>query len=158
MKDFLKGFVYAGRGVWYCIKKERNMRIHLCFTLYMFGFLTFYDFFEISRAEYAVLLALCGLVLSLEAVNTALERTVNLATSETHPLARAAKDAAAGAVLIAAVFSVIAGIVVMYQPEAFAKLRDYYAANPFMLGVLILSLAASVTFIFLPFYLYERKK
>ena len=63
MKDFLKGFVYAGRGVVYCLVKERNMRIHLCFTAYMFGFLTLYDFFEISNAEYGVLLALCALVL-----------------------------------------------------------------------------------------------
>ena len=48
MKSFLKGFVYAGRGIAYCIARERNMRIHLTFTVYMFGFLTVFDFFEIS--------------------------------------------------------------------------------------------------------------
>ena len=150
MKSFLRGFVYAGRGILYCFRKERNMRIHLCFTLYMFGFLTIYDFFEISKAEYAVLLGLCGLVLSLEAVNTAIERAVDLATKELHPLAGAAKDAAAGAVLISAIFSIIAGVVIMYQPEAFTKMFEYYGENIGMLIALIISLIAAMAFVFLP--------
>lgn len=158
MKSFLKGFVYAGKGVYYCFYNERNMRVHLCFTAYMFGFLTVFDFFEVSKAEIAVLLGFCALVLSLEAVNTALERAVNLVTSQEHPLAGAAKDAAAGAVLIAAFFSVIAGLVVMYQPEAFRKMAAYYAENTGMLIILIVSIIFSLVFVFLPAYLKKRKE
>lgn len=150
MKSFLKGFVYAGKGVYYCFAKERNMRVHLCFTVYMFGFLALYDFFEISRAEFAVLLALCGLVLSLECVNTAIERAVNLASPEQHPLAGAAKDAAAGAVLVSAIFAVIAGIVIMYQPAAFHKMYEYYTAHTGTLVLLVVSIILSLIFIFLP--------
>ena len=44
MKKLLKSFVYAFNGVVFCIKNEQNMRIHFCFTVYMFAFLTVYDF------------------------------------------------------------------------------------------------------------------
>jgi diacylglycerol kinase len=150
MKSFLKGFVYAGKGIYYCLAKERNMRVHLCFTVYMFAFLTVYDFFEISKTEFGILLALCALVMSLECVNTAIERTVNLITKEKNPVAGAAKDAAAGAVLIAAIFAVIAGIVIMYQPEAFKKMYEYYASHIGIFIVLIISVVLSLMFIFLP--------
>ncbi|MBO4342855.1 MAG: diacylglycerol kinase family protein [Clostridia bacterium] len=157
MKDFLKGFVYAGRGVVYCLVKERNMRIHLCFTAYMFGFLTLYDFFEISNAEYGVLLALCALVMGLEAVNTAVERAVNLACPEDNPVAGAAKDAAAGAVLIAAFFSVVAGVVIMFQPEAFVRMKEYYSENVLALVALIVSVVFSLAFVFLPSVRFKPK-
>lgn len=158
MKSFLKGFVYAGKGVYYCFSHERNMRFHLCVAAYMFGFLTVFDFFEVSKAEIAVLLGFCALVLSLEAVNTALERAVNLVTTEQHPLAGAAKDAAAGAVLISAIFAVIAGIVILYQPEAFHKMAVYYTENPLILAVLIVTIIISVIFVLLPSYIAERRK
>lgn len=57
-----------------------------------------------------------GLVISLELVNTAVEATVDLITTEHHPKAKLAKDAAAGAVLVAAVVSVSVGLLVFGQP------------------------------------------
>ncbi len=158
MKSFLKGFVYAGRGIAYCIANERNFRVHTCFVAYMFGFLCLTDFFEITRTQYAVLLALCALVLSLECVNTALERAVDLASEEISPLGKAAKDAAAGAVLVAAVFSVIAGIAIMYQPKAFSAMYEYYASHTGMLILLAASIALALVYVFLPSYLKEKKK
>ena len=148
MKNFLKGFVYAGRGVAYCLIRERNMRIHLTFTVYMFGFLTVFDFFEVSRTEFAVLVALCALVLSLEAVNTAVERAVDLASENISELARAAKDAAAGAVLISAAASVICGIIILWQPEAFRAMFEYYKTHIAVLAVLAVSIILSLIFIF----------
>ena len=148
MKNFLKGFVYAGRGVAYCLLRERNMRIHLTFTVYMFGFLTVFDFFEVSRTEFAVLVALCALVLSLEAVNTAVERAVDLASESISELARAAKDAAAGAVLISAAASVICGIIILWQPEAFRAMFEYYKTHIAVLAMLAVSIILSLIFIF----------
>ncbi len=148
MKNFLKGFVYAGRGVAYCLLRERNMRIHLTFTVYMFGFLTVFDFFEVSRTEFAVLVALCALVLSFEAVNTAVERAVDLASENISELARAAKDAAAGAVLISAAASVICGIIILWQPEAFRAMFEYYKTHIAVLAVLAVSIILSLIFIF----------
>ena len=148
MRNLLKSFVYAFRGITYCIAHERNMRIHLCFALYMFGFLTVHDFFEVSRTQFALLFAVCGLVTALEAVNTAIEKAVDLSTTEFSPVAKIAKDAAAGAVLIAAIGSVAVGISILYQPEAFARMFDYYRENiPVLIGFII-SFVASLIFVF----------
>lgn len=148
MKNLIKSFGYAFSGIGYCICNERNMRIHLCFAAYMIGFLTVYDFFEVSKAEFAVLVGLCALVMALEAVNTAVEKAVDLATKERNELARISKDAAAGAVLIAAIASVVAGIAVLYQPDAFAAMFEYYKANiPVFIGFVI-SFVASLVFVF----------
>lgn len=130
MKKFLKCFVYAFRGIVFCLANERNMRVHLCFTVYMFGYLTVYDFFDVSRTGFAVLFALCALVMSLEAVNTAVERAVDLAAKgEISPLAKVAKDSCAGAVLISAIAAVAAGIAILWQPEAFKAMFEFYKAN-----------------------------
>lgn len=148
MKNLAKSFVYAFRGITYCIAHERNMRIHLCFTLFMFGFLTVHDFFEVSRTQLAILFAVCSSVLALECVNTAVEKAVDLETKERNPLAAIAKDAAAGAVLIAAIGSVAVGIAILYQPEAFAKMAEYYKENIPVLIALIVSVAAAFVFVF----------
>lgn len=149
MKAFFKGFVYAFNGVKYCLLHERNFRFHTALMVYMFGYLTIYDWFEVSRAEFAALIALCALVLALEAVNTAVERAVDLAAGrERSVLARIAKDAAAGAVLIAAVGAVAVGLVILLQPAAFRALFEYYKTHPLMLGVLALSLVPTLIFIF----------
>lgn len=148
MKRFLKSFAYAFKGIGHCICSERNMRIHLCFTVYMLGFLTVFDFFEVSRDQCAILIALCALVMSLEAVNTAVENAVDLATDKQNEFARIAKDAAAGAVLISAIASVAAGIVILWQPDAFRAMFAYYAQNIPVLIVLIISIILSLVFIF----------
>lgn len=148
MKNLLKSFVYAFRGIGYCIANERNMRIHLCFTAYMFGFLTVHDFFEVSRTQFALLIAVCAVVMALEAVNTAVEKAVDLETSECNELAKISKDAAAGAVLIAAIGSVAVGISILWQPEAFAAMFEYYRENlPVFIGFII-SFIASLVFVF----------
>ena len=149
MKAFFKGFVYAFNGVKYCLLHERNFRFHAALMIYMFGYLTVYDWFEVSRAEFAVLIALCALVLALEAVNTAVERAVDLAAGrERSVLARIAKDAAAGAVLLAAVGAVAVGLVILLQPATFRMLFEYYKTHLYMLGVLALSLVLTLIFIF----------
>lgn len=61
-------------------------------------------------------LILCALVLSLELMNSALEAAIDLASPELHPLAKLAKDAAAGAVLVAALLSVVVGVWVLGLP------------------------------------------
>ena len=61
-------------------------------------------------------LTMCALVLSLELLNSGLEAAVDLASPELHPLAKDAKDAAAGAVLVAALVSVMVGLWVLGPP------------------------------------------
>jgi len=68
---------------------------------------------RITALEWAVLVLTMALVLALEALNTAIELTVTLASPQRHPLAKAAKDVAAAMVLIAAIASVIVGLVIL---------------------------------------------
>ncbi|MCV5580617.1 diacylglycerol kinase family protein, partial [Escherichia coli] len=64
-------------------------------------------YFRITQVEWMILLIVIGIVMSLEMVNTAVEKTVDLATTDIHPFAKVAKDVAAGAVLLFAIIAVI---------------------------------------------------
>lgn len=119
MKAFIKGFGYAFQGIWYAVIHERNMRFHISLFCYMMFFLLRYDFFTVSRTEYAILLMMSALIMSGELINTGIEKAADAATLERNPYVKVAKDAAAGGVLIAAIFSVAVGIIIMFQPEAF---------------------------------------
>ncbi|PZD94042.1 diacylglycerol kinase family protein [Paenibacillus sambharensis] len=109
MARLLRSFGYAASGIVSAVRREPNMRIHLaaagCVTL--LGALL-----GIARLEWALLLLAMGMVVTAELMNTAVERAVDLNTLEPHPLAKAAKDTAAGAVLAAAVFAAVIGAVI----------------------------------------------
>lgn len=115
-----KSFGYAFQGIWAVIRKERNMKIHCCAAILVVisGVLL-----HISRTEWLVCLLLFGHVMSLEILNTAIEATVDLAVKkERHPLAKLAKDAAAGAVLISAIFAAVIGLII-FLPKGIAFLQ-----------------------------------
>ena len=101
-----RSFHYAFAGLTYLFRTQRNARIHLaaggvaCGLGYYLG---------IPRVEWAVLVFTIALVLILEGLNTAIEAAIDLASPDLHPLAKAAKDLAAGMVLIGAVASIAVG-------------------------------------------------
>lgn len=147
MKGLLKSFVYAGNGIVWCLKNERNMRAHFSLCVYMYAYLLIYDFFVLTKTEWAIILLCNALVFSLEIVNTAIEKAVDLATEKQNPLAKISKDAAAGAVLVSAIFSVIVGIVILFQPDAFSAMAEYYRERIYLLVILALSLVLTFAFI-----------
>ena len=104
-----KSFGDAFEGIFTGIKKERNMKIHCLAMLCVVaaGFV-----FRISVSEWCICLILFGMILSLELVNTAMEAVVDLVTEERRPLAKLAKDTAAGAVLIAAIMAAGVGLLI----------------------------------------------
>lgn len=104
-----KSFGFAFEGIFAVVKKERNMQIHCCImVLVILAGL----FFQISAVEWCICFVLFGLIMSLELVNTAVESVVDLVTEERRPLAKLAKDAAAGAVLIASIMAAVAGLII----------------------------------------------
>lgn len=113
MKTFLKGFVFAASGLWFCLRHERNFRIHLTVAAFV---LWFAPCFHLSAVEWAVLALTIAAVISTEALNTAVEQTMDLLSPGNHPMARAAKDAAAGAVLVFAAASVCVGLALFGDP------------------------------------------
>jgi diacylglycerol kinase len=147
-KKLFMSFTYAFKGIFRTIANERNLRIHLTCVTYMVSILFFTDWFVLSRTDWAVLMLACSGVIGGEIVNTAIENAVNLASEEYTQYGKIAKDAAAGAVLVSAVFAVIVGFIVLYQPEAFKAMYEYFAGNLLMLGVLVLSIIPATLFIF----------
>lgn len=104
-----KSFGYAFHGIFNTIRTERNIKIHCAAAILVtiFGI-----WLQISKTEWMICFILFGLILALELVNTAVEATVDLFTEERKPLAKKAKDAAAGAVLIVAIFAAVIGILI----------------------------------------------
>ena len=143
-----KSFTYAFKGIGYVIKHERNFRIHLTCITYMVSILLLTDWFTLTRTDYAILLVVSAVVLSLELVNTGIENAVNLYGEEHTEYGRISKNAAAGAVLIAAIFAVLTGIAILFQPEAFMNMFGYFKENPIMLLVFVLSIIPMSLFIF----------
>ena len=104
---FLRSFAAAGSGICQAIRQERNLRFHLVAVLLVLYGRSFYSF---SAAEDAALFLTMGSVIAAELVNTAVERAVDLCCPCPNPLAKLAKDAAAGAVLVLAIVAVLVGL------------------------------------------------
>jgi diacylglycerol kinase len=101
---FLRSFVYAWNGIVYTVHTQRNMRVHIALAILA---IALGIWLRISPVEFAmVFVAITGVVVS-EMINTVAEACVDLATQAYHPLARVAKDVAAGAVLLSAMLAVV---------------------------------------------------
>ncbi|MEM9153915.1 MAG: diacylglycerol kinase family protein [Cyanobacteria bacterium P01_F01_bin.33] len=100
-----QSFQYAGNGVAYAFRTQRNFRIHTGATVFA---LSLGVGLHLSAVELAVIGVTCGLVMALELMNTSLEAAVDLTVGERyHELAKVAKDCAAGSVLISAAIAVL---------------------------------------------------
>lgn len=106
---FLGSFVFAGRGVWHVVRTERNMRVHLTAAT---AVVVAGGVLGISAVDWACVALAIGLVLTAEVLNTAVEALTDLHTREFHPLAKIAKDAAAGAVLVSSIAAAGVGLAV----------------------------------------------
>ena len=136
--------MFAGRGVWFCIRHERNFRVHMAVAAYV---LLLAPYFSLTRGEWAALLAVDALVLAAEAVNTAVEQVVNLASPRRRTRARVAKDVAAGAVLLCAAGALAAGLFLFLRPEAFAAMQADFLRCPWKPALLAASLPLAVWFV-----------
>lgn len=109
----IKSFGYAFEGIRYVIRNEHNAWIHAFFTV---AVIVVGLWVGIDRWEWAVLVAMFALVWLGECVNTAVEAVVNMTSPDPHPLAKVAKDTAAGGVLIAAIAAAIVGLLILGPP------------------------------------------
>lgn len=114
----LRSFGYAWEGIRYLARTQPNFRVHLTA---MTAVLTVAFGVGVTAAEFGVLVLAIGLVLLGEAVNTAVEAVVDLSTPVVHPLAKVAKDVAAGGVLLAAMAAATTGAVIL-GPRVYAAI------------------------------------
>ena len=119
-RGLIGSFRFAIAGIAHLFRTQRNARIHLTVGIIACGLAAW---LQISRVEWGVLVLTIASVLILEGINTALEAVVDLVSPQVHPLARIAKDVAAGTVLIAAIASVGVGLAIL-GPPLLAKLAQ----------------------------------
>lgn len=108
-RKFIDSLRLAIGGIGYCIHTQRNMRVHLVISIIA---LAFCAFLGINRMELIFIIMAISMVFICEIINTAVERAVDTATQEYHPIAKIAKDVAAGAVLVASINSIVVGCLV----------------------------------------------
>ncbi len=109
LRKLYHSFGYALQGIRTVILTEQNFRIHTLAAIVVFiaGIFT-----SLSKMEWILVIILVFGMFVIELVNTAIERVVDLVTPNFHPLAKQAKDLAAGACLIYAVCTVIVGLII----------------------------------------------
>lgn len=112
--SFFDSLKHAFCGIITPLRTEVNLRIHAAIATLICVFAYFYG---ISRMEWGMLLLAIAFVIIAELVNTAVENAVDTATSSYAVTAKRAKDAAAGAVLAAAFFAVLVGVVLFGDLE-----------------------------------------
>ena len=113
LRSIVRSFRCAFAGLWYVIRTQRNVRIQLCIGA---GVTALGLWLGLSSVRWTLLALTIGFVLVSEMINTAVEALTDLTCPEYHPLAKAAKDASAGAVLLAALTSIAVGLLVLGPP------------------------------------------
>ncbi|MGV8983205.1 diacylglycerol kinase [Clostridium sp.] len=146
VKKLVDSFNYAIEGIIYSIRTQRNMKIHMIVTILV---LTATFFFDLSKIELMILTITITLVIVAEMINTAVECAIDATTNFYHPLAKIAKNVAAGAVLVTAINSVLVGYVIFWDkltPFNISLMSKLKKSNPNMtfLILVIVCIAAVV--------------
>lgn len=112
--NLLVSFQYAGQGISYAFRTQRNFRIHVVVGLLTVGLALGLG---LSAVEVAVIILTGGIVMTMELLNTALESVVDLTVQQTyHELAKIAKDCAAAAVLMSAIVALSVAVCLLLPP------------------------------------------
>lgn len=114
-------FRHAFAGWGYVLRTQPNAWIHAAFTV---AVIVVCVWLRLSLRDFAMLILTITLVWTAELVNTAIESTIDLVSPDHHPLAKAAKDTAAGAVLVTAAGSILTGLLII-GPPLWDKLREW---------------------------------
>ena len=119
--SLLSSFRYAFEGIGYLFRTQRNAQIHgiISIIIVLFGV-----GFQISQAEWLAIVLAIMIVLGAEGANTAIEAIVDLVSPSYHPLAKIAKDVAAGSVLLAALGAVVIGMII-FLPRLWALVLHF---------------------------------
>ena len=113
LRSRITSFKYAFQGWWYVIRTQRNAWLHTLASILVIGVSIW---LKLDRLEWVLIIIAIAFVWTAEFFNTALEVLVDLATKESHPLAKVSKDVGAAAVLIASITAVVIGIIVLGPP------------------------------------------
>ncbi|MBS3973916.1 MAG: diacylglycerol kinase [Actinobacteria bacterium] len=139
--SLLWSFNYAIAGIVYALRTQRNMRLHfLAAAVILFAALAL----GVSRLELIGLVLVIALVMATELINTAIEAAIDISIQGFDPLAKIAKDVAAGAVFISSLAAVAIGYLVFFNRIALAMDANFHIVKqaPVHLTVIALSLTS----------------
>lgn len=137
LKKLVNSFNNAIDGVIDTVRTQRNMKIHLMIAI---GVLFACFCFDISKSEFLILAITITMVVSAELINTAIEAAIDMTTNFYHPLAKVAKNAAAGGVLVTAINAVIVGYIIFWDKlselsyKGIIKVKN---SNPYTIFIVI---------------------
>ena len=120
--DLRSSFRHALEGLAYVLRAERNARIDLAIAILV---LLLSATLGLSAIEWVLIIAAIALVFAGEMLNTVVELTVDLITYRQNPLAKRAKDVAAGAILVASVAAAIMGLIIL-GPRLWTKISVFW--------------------------------
>lgn len=109
IQRYVKSFFHAVDGIVYSIENEHNMLIIMAAFLVVSLLCVF---LPVSMTEIMIIVILVALVMAFEFINTAIEATIDLISTDMHPLAKIAKDTASSATLVMSVAAFICGLII----------------------------------------------
>ncbi len=137
VKKLLDSFNYAIEGIIYAVRTQRNMRIHMIAALVVLAACFFYD---LSKMEILAITITVTMVIMAELLNTAIEFAVDATTNYYHPLAKLAKNVAAGGVLITAINAIVVGYVIFWDKLKyinFILIRKVKGSSPYIIFIIL---------------------
>lgn len=146
-RRLLDSFGFALNGILYCLRTQRNMRIHAVAAI---GVILISLTSRLQRTDIIMLSFAVSLVIICEMINTAIEKSIDLFTDKYHPLAKIAKDVAAGAVFIAAANSIFIGYLVFFNrlmPGTERVINKIIESRLHVIVITIMAILALVVFI-----------
>lgn len=146
MRRLLESFNHAISGIIDAVRTQRNMKIHTLVTVLI---LLACFLVDLSKLEFLILSLTITSVFVAEMINTAIEAAIDLNTNYYHPLAKVAKNTAAGAVLITAINAIIVGYIIFWdklEEVSFGVVHKMKDSEPYMIfsAIVIVSLATVI--------------
>lgn len=138
VKKLVDSFNYAISGIVYAVRTQRNMRIHMIAALIV---LTACFFYDLSKFEILILTITITMVIMAEMINTAIECSIDITANFYHPLAKIAKNTAAGAVLVTAVNAIVVGYIIFWEKLnsiSFIVISKIKQSNPYMIFIILI--------------------
>ncbi len=135
IRKLIESFNYAITGIVDTVRTQRNMKIHLFAAL---SVLLACFVIDISKMEFLILAITITLVLVAEIINTAIEATIDMSTNHYHPLAKIAKNAAAGAVLVTAINALLVGYIIFWDKISYISydvIHKMKESEPYMIFI-----------------------
>lgn len=138
VKKILDSFNNAIQGLIYAVRTQRHMRIHMVATILVLAACFLYN---LSKVEILVIVITITLVVTAEMINTAVEFAIDATTNYYHPMAKIAKNVAAGAVLVTAINAIVVGYIIFWNKLKyinFYMIKRIKNSNPYIVFVLLI--------------------